>query len=91
MRGIQRHRNLVEKFMQLQEDCVVPEALLAKTLCFKKPRSQKIAFNLLRVMATVQFDHQAILQAGEVDDVGADTVLSSEFPSAQATTAQVLP
>ena len=91
MRGIQRHRNLVEDFIQLQEDRIVPEAQHAKTLRFKETRSQKIAFDLLRVLAAVQFDHEAVLQAGEVDDVDADTVLSPEFPSAQATTAQVLP
>jgi hypothetical protein len=43
------------------------------------------------VLASVRFDHEAVLGAGEVDDERADRVLSPESMAGEASSAQVNP
>src|SRR5690606_19359149 len=50
-----------------------------------------IPAGLLHMLPTIQFDHQEMLQANEVDDVAADGLLSLELESHEALGTRAVP
>lgn len=70
---------------------MVPQADHAPALRFEERRAQRVARPRFEVLASVEFDDQAGLDAGEVDGVRADGMLATELQPAQASVAQVEP
>jgi len=62
------------------EHFIVPEAQDTKTPTFKPACPGFIRECQFNVLAAIDLNHQLLLEAHEVDDVGADGLLPLEFP-----------
>jgi hypothetical protein len=58
---------------------MIPESKDFDTRAIKKFGSPMIVFDLLGVLAAVDFDRQPEAKTNEVDDVATDSMLPSEF------------
>ena len=88
--GAERRENRFEHAFGVGEDVVVPEANDTPALA-GEPFGPPFIGNVLGMLAAVRFDDEPVLGAGEVNDEGADRMLSSEAIAAEASCAQVSP
>jgi hypothetical protein len=74
----------------IAEHFIIPEPKNTKPLIFQPSRAPFIAF-AVSMLATVSLDNQILPQGCEVDNVGADHGLSSEFHPGEAMRTQMVP
>ncbi len=72
------------------ENVVVPKSNNTPTLTLKPLGSFYIAF-VVGVLSAVGFDREAVLETGEIENVGTKRVLTAKFAGLQATCTQRRP
>jgi len=83
--------NRFENSLCLTEDFVIPESEYVEALLLQECRAKFVGVNALSVLPTIDFNHQRVLQAYEVNDVAADWHLSLELQAQKTMRAQVIP
>lgn len=63
----------------LQQDLVVPEAQHPVSLLLEEPTASLVVAFLVQVLTAIDLDHELLLQADEIEDVGADRMLPAEL------------
>src|SRR5439155_26093797 len=76
--GFQISQNGLDHSVGIGEDFVVPKTDHFPALALQTSRSLCIG-RPVRVLATIEFDHDLVPAAGEVGDVPADRMLSAEL------------
>jgi hypothetical protein len=79
----QRNTNCFQDAIRLLENLVVPEPEHPKVSRFE-PRGALAIFLGVEMLASIDFDDQMSLYAGEIDDIGTQGNLASETVSAGA-------
>jgi hypothetical protein len=76
---IQREENGVRHIIRPQEHIVVPEPEHAKPERLQCLGSAQIVTALLKMLASVEFEDQPLLDAAEIGDVAMDRVLPAKL------------
>jgi len=76
--GLKDQQNSLDNSAGIVEDLVVPKADYFPALAVQPSRSPRIG-RPVGVLATIQFDHDLVLGAGEVGDVLAYRMLPAEL------------
>jgi hypothetical protein len=79
-------QNCLDHPIGVGKNVVVPEAQHFPILVFEPSRSARVC-PALRMLAAIDFDHQPVFGAREVDDVVPNWMLSAEFLAYQPSTA----
>jgi hypothetical protein len=69
----------------------IPKAEYAIALLFKGCGSFLVVFNLIQMLAAIQFNHELFLDCTEIDDIVADGVLPAELNISELSAAQLCP
>lgn len=88
---LERLRDGLENRVEFLEDLVVPEPQDLEAVLFEPAAPALVVGLLLGVLATVELDDQLLLQAGEVDEEGAEHLLAPELVSENLSAAQPRP
>jgi hypothetical protein len=75
--GAQSLHNGFDDGAGIAQDIVVPESDHPPPLAFQPRCSSRIG-RTVRMLTPIDFDHQPVLGAGEIDDVGADRLLPTK-------------
>jgi hypothetical protein len=73
------------------QDVIIPESDDSESMFLQVMSPCRILFDLVCVLAAIDFDDQSMFQATEVRDVIANEMLAAEFGAIQSLTAQMLP
>lgn len=82
--------NCFQHPFQILRYFIIPESQDGKALRLKKCSSLPI-FLTLCMLSTVEFDDEFLFQAYEIDDVGANRMLATEFITCKTLGAEVIP
>jgi hypothetical protein len=75
----------------LQQDLVVPEAQHPIPLLLEESTASLVVALLIQVLAAIDLDHEFLLQADEIDNVGTDDVLPTELVPEHLSATQIGP
>ena len=89
--GAQGARNYLKTSIGLLQHVIVPEPQHFESTAFQKPRPRLVPGALFVVLATIDFNDQACINAGEIGDERPDRILSSELVSIQLPPTQAMP
>jgi len=87
---MERLSDALQNIVSLAQHLAVPESQHSKSLCFQ-PRIPDPVMFAARVLPTVHLDDQARLKADEIDDVGTEGDLATEFETSHLAHAQSAP
>src|SRR5690606_23512406 len=87
----QRSQDHFQYSSPVLEDIVVPETQYGKACLFQLPRPPAIVLRRLGMLSSVKFDHESSFDAGEVEDVVAERVLSAQLGAVELPASQVSP
>jgi hypothetical protein len=80
-----------EHGLRVPQHLVVPIAQYPKSPLHQKGAAVLVVFPCRRVLSAVHFHHQAGIEAGEINDVGANRVLPAKTPTAELPPPQAAP
>ncbi len=86
----ERDKNGGRNSISIRKHIVVPEAYYAETLHFQPGIARHIV-SIFGVLAAIDLDNQSRLKTYKINDIVADLLLPSEFPSSYAFAAQHRP
>ena len=87
MRGYERRVNRIEYTRRIFQHVIVPKSKHGKAFAAQKSVAAGVCI-AFRVLATVRFDDQSTIKTDEVDDVGINYLLATEFEDRQSAIAQ---
>lgn len=88
---LNRRCNYCQHSFGLVQHLVVPEAQHPIATRLDKARSRQVVFGSFLVLATIQFDYQAMFRAGEIGNVWANRKLAPEVRIMNLPASQAIP
>lgn len=83
--------NVLQYATKISHDIIVPVAKNAKPFGFQKCRALSVRLLLITMMTTIKLNDDETLRAAEIDNIGTDRMLPSEFQALELTRSKIPP
>lgn len=91
VRAVQHTYDTLQNRLHITQNLIVPKAQNPIALPFNESSSTPVCFGLLRMVAAIEFNHQATLYTTKVSYERANRVLAAKFSAAQLAVTQTYP